>query len=169
MSSLMSFSPTQFNTLIDAISNSGGGGGGGGGGDLLPATATRLGGVKIGNGINVTSDGTISVSNTILEGSWNATSTSSIGAVVTSTINFPKGKYLCIVNLPTTSNDTAAVQLYVNNNVIGQFMRTISYNNSVFIIDGENDINTVNVRSASSTSQNYSNLERGYIKLVKIG
>lgn len=38
------------------------GGGGGGGSYTLPtATADRLGGVKIGNGINVDSDGTISV------------------------------------------------------------------------------------------------------------
>lgn len=38
------------------------GGGGGGGGYVLPvATATRLGGVKIGEGINVRSDGTISI------------------------------------------------------------------------------------------------------------
>ena len=32
-----------------------------GGGELAPATANALGGVKIGNGVNVTSDGTISV------------------------------------------------------------------------------------------------------------
>jgi len=39
------------------------GGGGGGGSYVLPvATQNRLGGVKIGNGINVTNDGTISVS-----------------------------------------------------------------------------------------------------------
>ena len=36
--------------------------GGGGGGSLAPATASTLGGVKIGSGVNVTSDGTISVS-----------------------------------------------------------------------------------------------------------
>lgn len=35
---------------------------GGSGGEILPATSTRLGGVKIGNGVNVTEDGTISVS-----------------------------------------------------------------------------------------------------------
>ena len=34
----------------------------GGGADLAPATANTLGGVKIGEGVNVTSDGTISVS-----------------------------------------------------------------------------------------------------------
>lgn len=46
-----------------ALLTSGSGGGGGGGGSyILPiATSNRLGGVKIGNGINVASDGTISV------------------------------------------------------------------------------------------------------------
>jgi hypothetical protein len=38
-----------------------GSGSGGGSFELTPATSTRLGGVKIGGGINVTSDGTISV------------------------------------------------------------------------------------------------------------
>ena len=33
----------------------------GGGGDLAPATANTLGGVKVGNGLNVASDGTLSV------------------------------------------------------------------------------------------------------------
>lgn len=37
--------------------------GGGGSATLQPATATRLGGVKIGENINVTSDGVISVDN----------------------------------------------------------------------------------------------------------
>lgn len=41
--------------------NRGGAGGGGGGGELTPATPTTLGGVKIGDNINVTQDGTISV------------------------------------------------------------------------------------------------------------
>ena len=40
---------------------SGGSGGGGGSYSLPTATASRLGGVKIGSGISVTSDGTISV------------------------------------------------------------------------------------------------------------
>lgn len=45
-----------------ALLTVGGGGGGGGGTYILPpATSNRLGGVKIGNGINVASDGTISV------------------------------------------------------------------------------------------------------------
>lgn len=35
--------------------------GGGGEGELLPATSTRLGGVKIGSGVNVAEDGTISI------------------------------------------------------------------------------------------------------------
>ena len=42
--------------------------GGGGGGYVLPtATANRLGGVKIGDGINVENDGTISVSGVDVE------------------------------------------------------------------------------------------------------
>ena len=48
--------------LGDRITNIEEGGGGGGGSYELPvATGTRLGGVKIGSGINVTADGTISV------------------------------------------------------------------------------------------------------------
>lgn len=43
--------------MIDAIDSVAGGGG-----SLLPATADTLGGVKIGSGISVTSDGTISAS-----------------------------------------------------------------------------------------------------------
>ena len=43
--------------MIDAIDSIAGGGG-----SLSPATADTLGGVKIGSGVNVTSDGTISVS-----------------------------------------------------------------------------------------------------------
>jgi len=35
--------------------------------ELLPATATRLGGVKIGEGINVATDGTIDIVSTVLE------------------------------------------------------------------------------------------------------
>lgn len=46
----------------ETITLSGGGGGGGGGAYILPvATAARLGGVKIGTGINSETDGTISV------------------------------------------------------------------------------------------------------------
>lgn len=44
------------------VSDSGGSGGGGGSYTLPPATSSTLGGVKIGSGVNVTSDGTISVS-----------------------------------------------------------------------------------------------------------
>lgn len=40
-----------------------GGGGGGGGYELPTATATRLGGIKIGNGLNVQRDGTASIDN----------------------------------------------------------------------------------------------------------
>lgn len=51
--------------LGDRITNIEEGGGGGGGSYELPvATGTRLGGVKIGSGIDVTDDGTISVTST---------------------------------------------------------------------------------------------------------
>lgn len=48
--------------LLNASNGVAGGGGSSGGGYVLPAaTATRLGGVKIGENVNVTSDGTITV------------------------------------------------------------------------------------------------------------
>lgn len=52
----------QFAGLNFSDASSSGGGGGGGSYTLPTATASRLGGVKIGTGVNVASDGTISVS-----------------------------------------------------------------------------------------------------------
>ena len=55
--------PTETICGMAALLNAGGSTGGGSGSDytLPPATATKLGGVKIGNGLNVAQDGTVSV------------------------------------------------------------------------------------------------------------
>ena len=52
----------EYTEETETITLSGGSTGGGGGAYILPtATASRLGGVKIGSGVNISQDGTISV------------------------------------------------------------------------------------------------------------
>ena len=64
MSNFTSINPSQFTQLLNAL-NSGGGGGGGGSYTLPIASDTVLGGVKIGNGLSIESDGTLNVNGTV--------------------------------------------------------------------------------------------------------
>lgn len=60
MSNFTSINPSQFTQLLNALNN--GGGGGGGGSYTLPvASDSVLGGVKIGNGLSIESDGKLNV------------------------------------------------------------------------------------------------------------
>lgn len=63
MSNFTVFQNTQFDELIDAIKT---GGGGGGSYTLPPATAETLGGVKVGNNLTVTEDGTLNANSSDL-------------------------------------------------------------------------------------------------------
>lgn len=59
MSNFTSINPSQFTQLLNALNN---GGGGGGGSYTLPiATDSVLGGVKVGNGLSIESDGKLNV------------------------------------------------------------------------------------------------------------
>lgn len=63
MSNFTSINPSQFTQLLNALNN---GGGGGGGSYTLPiASDSVLGGVKIGNGLLIESDGKLNVNGSV--------------------------------------------------------------------------------------------------------
>lgn len=81
------------------------GGGGGGGSYVLPtATATRLGGVKIGNGITVAADGTISATGGAGISNWAQNTSYPLGVYVT----YNNDLYLCTTaHTSTTTFDSS--------------------------------------------------------------
>lgn len=63
MSNFTSINPSQFSQLLNALNN---GGGGGGGSYTLPiASDNVLGGVKVGSGLSIESDGKLNVNDTV--------------------------------------------------------------------------------------------------------
>lgn len=103
-------------------------GGGGGGGSLPIASSDVLGGVKIGSGVNVASDGTISVSSSGVDYALNVeheTNMTFLGRKVYSII-VDDGRYQNMSNtftnititgkLPSNISDLVDVKLYTANN-----------------------------------------------------
>ena len=88
MSNFTSINPSQFTQLLNALNS---GGGGGGGSYTLPiASDTVLGGVKIGNGLSIESDGTLNVNATVSSEVQYSTTEKRIGVWVDGTPLYEK-------------------------------------------------------------------------------
>lgn len=99
---------------------------------------------------------------------WTATYTSAVNVKLTETLTLAKGKYLCMVQIPTSSSATGGDSLYLNGTNLQLLISVVSYSNSVFLIDVEQDNSTLELRSSSSNATTYSNLQRGFLQAIRL-
>ena len=90
--------------------------------ELLPATADRLGGIKVGSGLNIAEDGTLS---TVGGGASSDTALVDLGEVTSATFEVNKNYTATLIgtavfNLQTPSNTSVANKIILNLNVLSQ-------------------------------------------------